>query len=60
MNYDEEGEFGWSIHHTKSVSNGGTDDIDNLQPRHWKNDGKEENNSKIKKVKKIKNKSLEQ
>jgi len=39
------------------VSNGGTDDIDNLQPRHWKNDGKEENNSK---TKKIKNKSLEQ
>ena len=57
MNYDEEGEFGWTIHHTKPLSNGGTDDIDNLQPRHWKNDGKEENNSK---TKKIKNKSLEQ
>ena len=38
-NYNEEGEFGWSIHHTKPVSNGGTDDIENLQPRHWKNDG---------------------
>ncbi len=47
QNYDEEGEFGWTIHYVKPVSNGGTDDIDNLQPRHWKNDGLKRKKSKI-------------
>jgi hypothetical protein len=39
INYNNEGEYGWKIEHIKSESNGGTDDIDNLKPLHWKNDG---------------------
>ena len=40
MNLDEEGEYGWKIEHIKPVSKGGTDDINNLKPLHWKNNGK--------------------
>jgi 5-methylcytosine-specific restriction endonuclease McrA len=29
--------YGWEIDHINSVSNGGSDSIDNLQPLHWKN-----------------------
>jgi len=32
-----ESENGWVIAHIIPVSNGGTDDIRNLQPVHWKN-----------------------
>ena len=29
--------FGWEIDHIKPVSQGGTDDPENLQPLHWRN-----------------------
>ena len=29
--------FGWEIDHKDPVANGGTDDLSNLQPLHWKN-----------------------
>ncbi|WP_157863031.1 HNH endonuclease signature motif containing protein [Desulfofarcimen acetoxidans] len=29
--------FGWEIDHEKPVARGGTDDLDNLQPLHWRN-----------------------
>jgi len=35
--YEIESENGWVIAHIIPVSNGGTDDVENLQPVHWKN-----------------------
>lgn len=40
MFYDDYGietENGWEIGYIKPVSEGGTDEIENLQPLHWKN-----------------------
>lgn len=31
-----ESEYGWEVDHIKPVSAGGTDDLANLQPLHWK------------------------
>ncbi len=37
-------DFGWEIDHEKPVAKGGTDDPDNLQPLHWRNNrGKSDN-----------------
>ncbi|WP_449240988.1 HNH endonuclease signature motif containing protein [Desulfoscipio gibsoniae] len=37
-------DFGWEIDHKKPVVRGGTDDSDNLQPLHWRNNrGKGDN-----------------
>ena len=30
-------QYGWEIDHIRSASRGGTDDISNLRPLHWKN-----------------------
>jgi len=35
--YGIETENGWEIGYIKPVSEGGTDEIENLQPLHWKN-----------------------
>ena len=46
MFYDDygiESENGWLILHIISVSDGGTDEIENLQPVHWKNSNKKKN-----------------
>lgn len=34
---DRNSEFGWEIDHVIPRANGGTDDLDNLQPLHWNN-----------------------
>lgn len=35
--YGHETEYGWEIDHIVPVSQGGTDELDNLQPLHWQN-----------------------
>lgn len=35
--YGRTTEYGWEIDHMKPVAKGGTDDLANLQPLHWKN-----------------------
>jgi len=41
MKYSEHGnrnsDKGWEIDHIKAVANGGTDEMYNLQPLHWRN-----------------------
>jgi hypothetical protein len=40
MFYDDfgiESENGWEVGYIKPVNNGGTDDLENLHPVHWKN-----------------------
>ncbi len=34
---NRESEFGWEVDHISPVSKGGTDDLVNLQPLHWRN-----------------------
>ena len=35
--YGTTGEYGWEIDHKQPVSRGGSDDLMNLQPLHWRN-----------------------
>ncbi len=35
--YGKKNQYGWEIDHRKPVSDGGTDDLENLQPLHWEN-----------------------
>ena len=41
---DRDSESGWEIDHIKPISNGGSDDIDNLQALNWKNNAGKSNN----------------
>lgn len=35
--YGLHNKYGWEIDHVEPKSSGGTDDLDNLQPLHWRN-----------------------
>lgn len=35
--YGTTGDHGWEIDHVKLVARGGSDDLSNLQPLHWRN-----------------------
>jgi len=39
------GDFGWEIDHIRPVAKDGTDDLDNLQPMHWRNNRKKGDDS---------------
>lgn len=42
--YGEETQYGWEIDHIKPVSQGGTDELSNLQALHWRNNRKKDEN----------------
>lgn len=42
--YGVQSKYGWEIDHLKPSSLGGSDDLDNLNPLHWKNNLKKSNN----------------
>ena len=48
MKYSEHGNrdsvYGWEIDHINPVSNGGSDDLSNLQPLHWSNNADKADN----------------
>ena len=42
--YGKMTDYGWEIDHIKPVAEGGTDDLNNLQPLHWENNRQKGNN----------------
>jgi 5-methylcytosine-specific restriction endonuclease McrA len=38
--YGQQTSFGWEVDHIRAVANGGSDDLDNLQPLQWENNRK--------------------
>ena len=42
--YGKELAYGWEIDHMQPLSQGGTDDIGNLMPMHWRNNRKKADN----------------
>lgn len=42
--YGKETTYGWEIDHLKPLDQGGTDDLGNLYPLHWRNNRKKSNN----------------
>lgn len=36
--YNIRSRYGWRIDHIRPLQNGGTDELNNLQPIHWRND----------------------
>lgn len=40
--YGQHTEHGWDVDHATPSSKGGSDDIDNLQPMHWKNNARKQ------------------
>ncbi len=45
-NFGKKTHNGWDIDHIKPTIHGGTDDYDNLQPLHWKNNRQVKANKK--------------
>lgn len=42
---NQSSEYGWVIDHIKPLEQGGTDDISNLRPLHWKNNARKADGS---------------
>jgi 5-methylcytosine-specific restriction endonuclease McrA len=44
LSFGKQEKYGWEIDHITPVSEGGTDDIENLQPLQWENNRRKGNN----------------
>lgn len=42
--YGVESKYGWEIDHLRPSSNGGSDELDNLNPLHWRNNRRKSDN----------------
>ncbi len=48
MHGDRDAQYGWEIDHILPVSRGGSDNLNNLQPLHWKNNAEKGDSSQLK------------